>query len=329
MVDFVITWVNDNDEGWLTRRNNATKITAQEADAGPQRIRDWDFLRYWLRSVENCAPWVRKIHLVTPTSVPTWLNSQHPKINVVNGRKLNPWFDGETFNSHAVEANLHLIPGLSEKFVYFNDDMFLGKRLKEEFFFPKGLPHAVSAPFPLSLSDSHSHAMLNTSGAINSKYSKRDLNRILMKRISIPLSKDLWRTLTNLGEKHILPFKDSHLPTPLLKSVFLETSEIFNSEFRDASSQIFRSVNSVAPVRLVVSQLVISGKFSPIASSKLGKYISLAAGQSEISETILSNRLNMFCLNDVGDVFNFEDVKAFVLNTFDTKYPLISDFELY
>ena len=33
-----------------------------------------------------------------------------------------------TFNSHAIELNLHRIPGLAPAFLYFNDDFFLGQR---------------------------------------------------------------------------------------------------------------------------------------------------------------------------------------------------------
>jgi hypothetical protein len=33
-----------------------------------------------------------------------------------------------TFSSPAIEANLHRIAGLSEHFLYFNDDVFLGKK---------------------------------------------------------------------------------------------------------------------------------------------------------------------------------------------------------
>ena len=45
-----------------------------------------------------------------------------------------------TFNSHAIEASLHHIDGLAEHFVYFNDDMFVGRPLRPEpFFTPNGL----------------------------------------------------------------------------------------------------------------------------------------------------------------------------------------------
>ena len=32
-----------------------------------------------------------------------------------------------TFNSHAIELHLHRIPGLSRRYLYLNDDVFLGR----------------------------------------------------------------------------------------------------------------------------------------------------------------------------------------------------------
>ena len=45
-----------------------------------------------------------------------------------------------TFNSHTIEMNLHRIKGLSEQFVYFNDDMFINKPMKPRDFFVHGKP---------------------------------------------------------------------------------------------------------------------------------------------------------------------------------------------
>lgn len=45
-----------------------------------------------------------------------------------------------TFNSHAIEINIHKIEGLAEHFVYFNDDTFINSPLEPEFFFKNGLP---------------------------------------------------------------------------------------------------------------------------------------------------------------------------------------------
>ena len=40
-----------------------------------------------------------------------------------------------TFNSAAIELNLHRIEGLSENFVFFNDDMYLIQDVKPDDFF--------------------------------------------------------------------------------------------------------------------------------------------------------------------------------------------------
>jgi hypothetical protein len=42
-----------------------------------------------------------------------------------------------TFNSHVIEAHLHMIPGLTEHFLYFNDDMSLGRPLSKASLFSK------------------------------------------------------------------------------------------------------------------------------------------------------------------------------------------------
>ena len=43
-----------------------------------------------------------------------------------------------TFSSHPIELNIHRIKGISDKIVYFNDDMFLTDAVKPELFFKNG-----------------------------------------------------------------------------------------------------------------------------------------------------------------------------------------------
>ena len=46
-------------------------------------VEDHDELLYSLRSVEQYAPWFRRIYIVTDGQVPVWLNLSHPKIRLV------------------------------------------------------------------------------------------------------------------------------------------------------------------------------------------------------------------------------------------------------
>ena len=95
--------------------------------ASSNRFRDNNELRYSMRSIEKYAPWVRKIHVLTNGQVPNWLNIEHPRIHLVTHADIFPNSSHlPVFSSPAIEAHLHRIPGLSNRFIYFNDDVFLG-----------------------------------------------------------------------------------------------------------------------------------------------------------------------------------------------------------
>jgi len=146
-IDIVYTWVNGSDKEWLASKKlshnvflravtNKTNITEDEiyedsvTDNGDNRYRSHDELRFSLRSILKFAPWANMIHIVVADDkrqVPSWLNTSHPKINVVTHADI---FVNKsylpTFNTNAIESQLDNIPGLTEYYLYFNDDMFLG-----------------------------------------------------------------------------------------------------------------------------------------------------------------------------------------------------------
>ena len=141
-VDVVYTWVDGDDEEWLAARD--ARITAMGGTpsaraGGASRYRSRDELRYSMRSIHLFAPWVRRIHLVTAGQVPSWLDTSHDRVRVVDHRDILPASALPTFSSHAIETRLHAVPDLAEHFVYVNDDVFLGRpRRKEHFFTPGG-----------------------------------------------------------------------------------------------------------------------------------------------------------------------------------------------
>jgi hypothetical protein len=136
-IDFVILWVDGNNPEWQARYKQYRQGKHQD---DVRRFRDWGLLPYWFRAVEKYAPWVNKIYFVTSGELPGWLNLNHPKLVHVKHEDFIPAKYLPTFSSHTIELNLHLIPGLSEHFVYFNDDMFLNGPVKPTYFFRKGLP---------------------------------------------------------------------------------------------------------------------------------------------------------------------------------------------
>ena len=161
-VDVVYTWVDGSDPTWNDARQQrlagisgtALATARTRESSGQARYLDRDELRYSFRSLHLFAPWVRRIHLVTAGQVPPWLDVDHPRINLVDHRDILPPDALPTFNSHAIETSLHTIAGLSEQFLYFNDDFFLGRPVRPEaFFHPAGLNAVFFSPTTVGLSD--------------------------------------------------------------------------------------------------------------------------------------------------------------------------------
>ena len=142
-IDLVYMWVDGSDKKWQEQKNHWLKEIKNEvhvcddsiADA---RWRDNDELKFALRSAELYAPWINHIYIVTGFGqVPSWLNTNHPKITIVPQEQIMPADSLPTFNSVAIEMCIMNIPGLSEYFLLSNDDMFFNRPIGPDFFYDK------------------------------------------------------------------------------------------------------------------------------------------------------------------------------------------------
>ena len=135
-LDVVYTWVDGAASAPILRALlDAERASLLPGAATENRYRSIDELRFSLRSLHLYAPWVRRIFLVTNGEVPAWLNRDCPKLRLVTHAEI--FADASalpTFNSHAIELNLHRIPGLGPAFLYFNDDLFLGQPVRPDDF---------------------------------------------------------------------------------------------------------------------------------------------------------------------------------------------------
>jgi hypothetical protein len=157
-IDVVYMWVDSGDLDWQARK--ASALAALGVDPGPsaandERFRDNGELRFSLRSLERYAPWVRRVFLVTDQQIPHWLDTAHPRLEIVDHREL---FGGAgrlpSFNSHAIGARLHHIVGLSEHYLHFNDDFFLGRDVAPGLFFQSnGMANFFLSRSTLELND--------------------------------------------------------------------------------------------------------------------------------------------------------------------------------
>lgn len=135
-IDLVYLYVNSSDEAWIAKRNQY----AMDQINGACRFRDNKELMYSLRSVEKYAPWINNIYIVTDSSIPDWLNADHPKLHIVQHEEIMPPEILPCYNSNVIEAHIWRIPNLSEIFLYANDDMFLCNNATPDFFVKDGKP---------------------------------------------------------------------------------------------------------------------------------------------------------------------------------------------
>ena len=140
-IDVVITWVDGLDKEWLKEKQKYNPSI--DVDESAARYRDYGTLKYVLRSIEKFAPWVRNVFLVTNGQIPSWLNAEHPKLCLVKHSDYMPKEYLPTFSSHPIEWCLHRIDGLSENFIYFNDDMLLASPVEPKDFFKNNLPRDI------------------------------------------------------------------------------------------------------------------------------------------------------------------------------------------
>ncbi len=182
-IDVVYTWVDGSDATWRAAFDDWSVRDGRDHQADRDlvagRYRDNGELRHSLRSLWFGCDWVRRIYLVTADQVPAWLDAEDERIEVVSHRDILPEHCLPTFNSHAIESALHRIEGLSEHFVYFNDDVFVGRPLRPEHFFTSsGLPKVFLGDARVSGVDDEQQIAVDNAAMRGRQLLARDFGRI-------------------------------------------------------------------------------------------------------------------------------------------------------
>ncbi|OKI00876.1 glycosyl transferase family 1 [Streptomyces sp. CB02923] len=310
-IDVVYTWVDDTDPRWRERRDTAKRAAGIDTDGGANsgdvRFRNRDELRYSLRSLAMYAPWVRNVYLVTDDQTPSWLNTEHPGIKVVSHREI--FADPEqlpTFNSHAIESQLHRIEGLSEHFLYFNDDVFLGQPLTpRSFFHSNGMACFFRSPTTIPPGE--------LSEGEEGYFSAGKNNRAL-------LQKHFGYTTTH---------SFLHTPHPLRRSVLAEMAEKFPAETTATAANRFRTSTDLS----IVSSLhhhygYLTGSSAPATIScayiNAGDY----AHHSRLSRMLATRSHSVFCIGESAEAEVPADEQDRVLRAFLGAYfPIRSPYE--
>lgn len=324
-IDFVVTWVDFDDPEWRAKflKYSPEKTTIMNDST---RYKDYGTFKYWFRSIEKYAPWVRKVFLITDNQVPKWLNTSNEKLVIVDHKEFIPKKYLPTFNSNVIELNIPRIKGLSEKFVLFNDDLFLNGPVKEVDFFKNNLPVDMGAFQPTIPVNEFTHIILNDLLIINKWFGQREvLKKNFRKLYSIKYGfRRLVSAATTLPFDKILGFYDGHAATPYLKSTYEIVLEKADESVKKTFLNRFRSDNDINHW-LVRYYEYCMGDFEP-QKYNFGKFYELDEFTYFVKDIKNSNH-KIICINDTESALA-EKGKKELKKVFQEKFPFKSTFEV-
>lgn len=327
-IDFVVTWLDSTDSKW--RADYIKYKSESEGRAELARFRENGLFKYWFRAVERYAPWVNKVFLVTNGKNPEWLNINNPKLVLIKHSDYIPNKYLPTFNSRTIEFFLYRIPGLSERFVYFNDDVILNSDISSDYYFWKGLPCDSNKETNYSYkNDKWMWCLLINNIVINAHFSKRSaIKRSLRRWLGFHLEKNnVFHNLFNINQKKFACFETRHFEQPYLKSTF---RQLWNNEPDLLSSSCSRFRKDMSPNTYIFRYWQLaSNRFFPVKHN-FGKYISTTIDEVEkLSLYLKDPSCKSICINDTTKIDNteYEKVITEIQKLYELKFCDKSSFE--
>lgn len=322
-IDFVVTWVNDQDPLWLKEKS---EYAPQNGDLNQKnRFIDRGFFKYWFRAIEKYAPWVNKVFIVTSGHLPEWLDLNYKKIIHVKHSDYIPKEYLPTFNSNTIELNLHRIDQLSEHFVLFNDDVFLNDYTTSDDFFQNGFPRDVGVYDILIPDGLFSNTVFNDIRIINKHFKKQFNKNNFFKFFNYKYKTQILKTIMTLPWSRIPGFLDLHVTNSFLKTTFYEVWAEEKSVLHHTSLHKFRETTDVNQWLMRYWQIE-KNLFIP-QKIDFGKMYSLDQIEN-ILKSIKREKNKVICLNEPADSEkDLLEESAKIRSEFEKKFPLKSRFE--
>jgi hypothetical protein len=210
-----------------------------------------------------------------------------------------------TFNSHAIESCLHRIDGLSDHYLYLNDDVFFGRRVTPSVFFHRsGL-----TKFFLSKAQIPSHAA--ASNELSVDCAARNGRELVWQEFGA------WPTQ-----------KFKHTPHAQRRDVLLEIERRFGDSVKEVRNAQFRSLIDISMASSLHHHvgsalgLAVEGSIRYDYVQLMGDHL---AGRLE---RVANGTYDTFCLNDVAsDAANRRETDCIIQEFFDRTFPWPSPWE--
>ncbi len=293
-VDVVYTWVDMSQDGYLER---CKKYAEHPKDVNPERFRStFQLLKYSLRSLQEYVDWFNRVFIVTARpQVPEWLDTDHEKIKVIHHDQI---IDNEylpTFNPNTIESFLHRIPGLSEEFLYMNDDFLFGSPTHLRDFKPNGKYRIFNTLFGENLS-------------WRIYDGKNDIFGLgLIEHTPLYIKKRFWKAMTELYPEKMHKTR---------KNKFRRDSDLMTYKFyRYYMLKYQREISDPISIK----KLLEINKFHKLTNN--------FKTQKKMLKIIEQEKPKFYCLNDDMGDHPDPDVVNLVQSFLDRYHPVSSSFE--
>jgi len=311
-VDLVFTWVNSEDEEWKEMYSKYKPSTNDETDAtSTSRFLSRDELKYALRSWDKYGSFIKKIYIVSNCKPPEWLDLNQANLKWIYHEEIMPENVLPTFSSHAIETSLHKIKGLSNYFIYSNDDVLLVRPSNSnDFFYPNGIVKLKLEPY----------------GNINGSIKIGDPDYLNAARnVNKLLEIDFNKSTTHLH---------THSSQAMRIDILREMEAKYTNSFRKTLSNRFRMLTDISVASYMYPHYTyLSGKGIP-TDIKVELIQQKHNFKKKLKNILIWHSKNDFknlplsvCLNDGGDSHLNEDWNDAIINFLKTIFPENSKYE--
>ncbi|MGA9276984.1 stealth conserved region 3 domain-containing protein, partial [Ilumatobacter sp.] len=266
-----------------------------------------DELRYSLRSVWEHVPYARHIYIVTDGQVPPWLDTADPRITIVEHASI---FEDPsalpTFNSHAIETQLHHIDGLADHYLYLNDDVFFGRTSDWATYFERcGTSHFFPSTALFPVGELHA-----TDKSVD--HAGRNLQLELFREFG-------WAPRNKL----------IHTPHPQQRQLLIEAEQRFDDRYRATMHARFRSTGDVSFAAALHHRYAqVTGRAS--VGNLAYEYLALESDNvADHLARLRSASFDTLCLND-GEMTHQQqaDVRPLLADFLNRRFPYPAPWEI-
>jgi hypothetical protein len=275
-VDIVITWVDSSDIQWQNSKKyyyKDTKTDNENIRFPDPKFTDIELETTILLILKNIR-WHGNIYIVVADGqIPNCYNKLkniNDNIHIVNHSEIwpkNMLHTLPTFNSHAIECNIHRINNLSNNFIYFNDDMYVIKNLKYDTMFYKN---------------------------------KMVIQPLTNKPPKIGKDNKVWHKVWRNMHKMYNMYSPFHYCYALNKNVMFSAEQLIYEHWNKTIATRFRSSDNVAPIGYTINFALknLSGYLTRDPLKCL-----LYHDEKKIVEYPKNTNADIICINETSDIY--------------------------